>query len=97
MHKIGIINLFYFSCSHLYLVMTFTHTFLNCLLNITINSFFTYKKSSSNNSFEQPLEGLYYPRMPDFKIRRTANAKTATLIRAKMDFAFKRLAMRAPA
>ena len=77
--------------------MTFTHTFLNCLPNMPIHSFFTYKKPSSDNSFEEPLEGLYYPRIPDFKIRRTANAKTATLIRARMDFAFNRLAMRAPA
>ena len=97
MHKFGIINLFHFSYSHLYLVMTFTHTFLNCLPNITINSFFTYKKPSSDNSVEQPLEGLYYPQIPDLRIRRTASAKTATLIRARMDFAFKRLAMRAPA
>ena len=77
--------------------MTFTHTFLYYLPNMPIHSCFTYKKPSSNNSVEQPLEGLYYPRIPDFKIRRTANAKTATLIRARIDFAFKRLAMRAPA
>ena len=77
--------------------MTFTHTFFNCQSNTPIHSCFTYKKPSSDNSFGQPLEGLYYPRIPDFKIRRTANAKTATLIRARIDFAFKRLAMRAPA
>ena len=77
--------------------MTFTHTFLYYPPNMPIHSFFTYKKPSSNNSFEQSLEGLYYPRIPDLRIRRTANAKTATLMRARMDFAFKRLAMRAPA
>ena len=76
--------------------MTFTHTFFNCQSNTPIHSFFTYKKPSSDNSFGQPLEDLYYPRIPDLRIRRTANAKTATLIRARMDFAFKRLAMRAP-
>ena len=65
MHKFGIINLFHFSYSHLYLVMTFTHTFLNCLPNITINSFFTYKKPSSNNSLictpftGQPVKGVF--------------------------------------
>ena len=105
MHKFGIFYLFQFSRSHLYLVMTFNHTFLDYSFNRIIlltdypfnNSSLTYKKPSSDNSFEQPLEGLYYPRMPDLRIRRTANVKTATLIRARMDFAFKRFAMRAPA
>ena len=38
----------------------------------------------------------YYPKIPDLRIRRTASAKTATLIRARIDFAFNRLAIRAP-
>ena len=97
MHKNSIFYLFRFSHSHLYFIMTFNHTFLYCLSNMPIHSFFTYKKPSSDNSVEQPLEGLYYPIIPDLRIRRTANAKTATLIRARMDFAFKRFAMRAPA
>ena len=39
----------------------------------------------------------YYPKIPDLRIRRTASVKTATLIRARIDFAFRRFAMRAPA
>ena len=96
MHKFGIIYFFVFSFSFIFNYDFYSYLF-NYLSNMPIHSFFTYKKPSSDNSYEQPLEGLYYPRIPDFKIRRTANAKTATLMRARIDFAFKRLAMRAPA
>ena len=99
MHKNSIFYLFRFSHSHLYFIMTFTHTFLDSFFYRTILLIIVLllKKPSSNNSVERPLEGLYYPIIPDLRIRRTANAKTATLIRARIDFAFKRLAMRAPA
>ncbi len=45
MHKIGIIYLFQFSRSHLYLSMTFNHTFLD---DPSTYHFLTYKKPSSD-------------------------------------------------
>ena len=33
----------------------------------------------------------YYPKIPDLRMRRTANAKTAMLMRARIAFALRRL------
>ena len=38
----------------------------------------------------------YYPKIPDLRMRRTANAKTAMLMRARIAFALRRFAIRAP-